>query len=74
MMPVTTPTGSSVGREQPPADEVGQQHEQRTDSAAGTSVSGALDEPAGDRRRDERDERDRAGRRGADGGEADARR
>ena len=73
MMPVTTPTGSSVGGEAA----AGRRGRTTSSSTAPTSAGGdqgerCVDQPAGDRGGDERDERDGAGRRGGDGGERDA--
>ena len=60
-MPVTMPTGSSVGRERRRATRSEQVTSSIPISAAGTSASAEPDEAAGDRRRDEGDEGDRAG-------------
>ena len=64
------PTGSSVGGEDPAADEVGRHEQQRAEGRGRQEPErAAADEAAGDLRRHEGDEADRPGRRRGHRGE-----
>ena len=66
-----TPTGSSVGTEDPAGPEVGEHHDHGADEPGRDDADGPLaDEAAGDLRGDEGDEPDRPGGRGGRRGEA----
>ncbi len=71
-MPVTTPTGSSVGANSRRATRSEQHDSSAPTSAAGHERQRVARQPAGDRRGDERDEDDRSGGGGGDAARATA--